>query len=74
MMPRIEASERLAAISDAAMASGNLPHATASRMTDRLEAAARGEMRRRDRVRATPDVLAAMGIASVNVAAERVRG
>lgn len=74
MMPRIQASERLTAISDGAIASGNLPRGTASSMIAKLEAAARGERHRRERVKATPAVLAAMGVGLRTVTKQRDHG
>ncbi len=64
MMARIEAGERLASINDAAIAAGNMRQEAADQLIRRLEDAAR-ETRRRA-ARATPAVLAAMGIGTVN--------
>lgn len=60
MLPRIEAGERLAGISDRALAAGNMHPADAARMKRRLEDNRRGG---RQRVaKATPAVLRGMGI------------
>ncbi len=64
MMPRIEAGERLAAITDRAAAAGNLKQADSGRLMRRLEEARVGV--RRQTAKATPAVLAGMGIAAVN--------
>lgn len=63
MLPRIEAGERLASIGDAALAAGNLSPADARAMSRRLSEAAQGERRRA--AKATPEVLAAMGVGVV---------
>jgi hypothetical protein len=64
MMPRIEAGERLAAINDRAAAAGNLKQAVSDRLMRRLEEARDGVGRQT--AKATPAVLAGMGIAAVN--------
>ena len=65
MMGRIEAGERLAAINDRAIAAGNLQPGDAGRILRRLEDQARGA---RSRVaKATPGMLAGMGIGMVSV-------
>jgi len=61
MMPRINAGERLEAITDGAIAAGNVASHDASRIRRHLEDVARGE--RRKAAKANPAALARMGIA-----------
>lgn len=60
MMARIEAGERLAAISDGALAAGNVHKFDARRAIRRLEEAQRGGQRKASKV--TPAMLGGMGI------------
>lgn len=60
MMPRIDAGERLAAIGDGHIAAGLMRQHEAGRMIRRLEETAGGP--RAPRAKATPAVLARMGI------------
>lgn len=69
MLPRLDASERLAAINDRALAFGSFDKDTASKMLDRLQRVSGGERRRRS-IKATPEVLAGMGIRIVGAPAE----
>lgn len=64
MMARIEATERLHAITDGAMAAGMLDGAARTRVIRRLEQAAHGA--RHKAAKATPAVLAGMGIRVVS--------
>lgn len=64
MMPRIDAGERLAAITDAAIAAGNYEKQVSRRIVSRLERAAQGG-RRAKVAKAQPDALAAMGVGVV---------
>lgn len=63
MLPRLEAQEQLAAISAAALGSGHVKTNDARRAIAKLERQAQGG--RRKAVKATPQVLAGMGIAVV---------
>lgn len=65
MLPRLDAGERLAAISDRSVASGSLPKFDAMRAIRALEEAQHD--RRRRPAKPTPAVLAAMGIGIVTV-------
>lgn len=69
MMPRIEAGERLAAQTDAAIAAGSLSKHDAGRVIRRLEDVQRGTPRKP--ARATPAVLAGMGIAVVSAPSKK---
>ena len=68
MMVQIEAGERLAAINDAAVATGNVEQHVTRRMIGRLERAARGSPGKRAAV-PQPQTLAGMGIGVRMVAA-----
>ncbi|MEO9612637.1 MAG: hypothetical protein ABJG86_09710 [Nitratireductor sp.] len=65
MMDRIRAREQIAAIETAALGSGSLKKSDAWRAMARIERAAQGG--HAARVQATPDMLAAAGIAVVHV-------
>ncbi|MFZ5747903.1 MAG: hypothetical protein ACOY45_09645 [Pseudomonadota bacterium] len=69
MMARIEATERLHAITDHAAGAGMLDDGTRRRVMRRLEQAAHGGRRRA--AKATPAVLHGMGIRIVHVASTR---
>lgn len=64
MVPRLQAEEQLAAIQAAALGGGHLSKADVRRAIARLERRAAGT---RKRAPANPAVLAAMGIAVVDV-------
>lgn len=66
MLPRLHAEEQLAAIQVATVGSGHLPKADAMRALNRLESRATGNRRR---LPPNPAMLAAMGIAVVEVPA-----
>ena len=72
MMRRIEADERLAAITDGAAAAGALAPADARQHIDRLRRARDGSARQA--AKANPAALAAMGIAVVSDPSEASDG
>lgn len=61
MLPRLQAEERLAAIDTLVIGGGRMEQRTAGRAIRRLQAVAEGGRRARA-VKATPEMLAAMGI------------
>lgn len=63
MMRRLQAEEQLMAVNAAALGSGSVKEADARRALDGLERAANGGKRRV--AKATPHILAAMGIAVI---------
>lgn len=72
MLPRIEAEEQLAAVSAVALGGGKVKRNEARRAIARLERQANGG--RRKAVKATPTMLAAMGIAVVEIVPGETRG
>lgn len=64
MLPKLQAEEQLAAISAASIGGGHVKPADSRRAIRDLERAANGGRRRRA-MKATPEVLAAMGIAVI---------
>lgn len=63
MLPKLQAEEQLAAISAASIGGGHVKPADSRRAIRDLERAANGGRRRA--MKATPEVLAAMGIAVI---------
>ncbi|WP_110753412.1 hypothetical protein [Phyllobacterium leguminum] len=65
MLPRLEAEEQLMRIAAASLGSGQVKQRDARRAIDQLERAVHGG--RRATAKATPDMLAAIGIAVIEV-------
>ncbi len=70
MLPRLDAGERLARVSDGAAAAGAMDTAARRRLIRRLEETERGTRQRA--ARATPAVLAGMGIGTRSAPSQRV--